>query len=118
MFWRRQNHPDSLITEAFCLYGRSESLLAQTLLDSAGFRYAITGNMVQDYFGWGRIGWGFNYIIGPTQVWAMPEDAEAIRELLSDIQPSQLLITDWLRWYARITLAFDVIMLFYTLFCQ
>ncbi len=56
--------------------------VVKSLLASENVRFFIKGEGVQDLFGWGRFGAGFNIIAGPPVVYAEPERAEEARELL------------------------------------
>jgi len=57
----------------------------KSVLDEAGIRYLAKGEGVQDLFGVGILGTGFNPITGPVQFRVMPEDQEYATELLKDI---------------------------------
>lgn len=57
----------------------------KSILDEAGIRYLAKGEGVQDLFGVGILGTGFNPITGPVQFRVMPEDQEYATELLKDI---------------------------------
>jgi len=59
--------------------------LAKLRLDSAGIQYMIRHDYVADYFGWGRLSGGINYVTGPVRISVNPEDAEAAREILGDL---------------------------------
>jgi|YNPNPStandDraft_1061719.scaffolds.fasta_scaffold00136_14 hypothetical protein len=78
--------------EVYAAWDRESLMLSRSLLDSAGFSFTITGDVVQDYFGLGRLGTGFNYITGPPRIFVAREDAEAAREVLArvgDYRPSR-----------------------------
>jgi len=66
----------------------SEAVVAvvKSILDEAKIRYLASGEGVQDLFGVGVIGTGFNPITGPVEFKVMPEDEEYARELLKDIK--------------------------------
>ena len=63
----------------------------------------VRGDLVQDLFGWGRLGSAYSFPIGPVQVWCRREDAEFARELLGDIAsyttPARPLWLRLLVWY-------------------
>ena len=59
--------------------------VVKSLLDEAKIKYLAQGEGVQDLFGVGVIGTGFNPVTGPVEFKVMPEDAEYARELLKDI---------------------------------
>ena len=58
----------------------------KSLLESAEIRHFIRGENVQDFFGWGRLGSGFNIITGPPVVYVEPDRAEEARELLAEVK--------------------------------
>lgn len=66
----------------------NEAIVAvvKSLLDEAQIKYLAQGDGVQDLFGVGVIGTGFNPITGPVVFQVMPEDAEYARELLKDVK--------------------------------
>ena len=68
----------------------SEGIIAviKSILDEAGIRYLAKGEGVQDLFGVGVLGTGFNPITGPVEFRVMPEDEEYARELLKDVTES------------------------------
>ncbi len=45
--------------------------------------------MLQNLFGWGSIGAGFNAVIGPIRLQVLKEDEKVARELLKDVPLSQ-----------------------------
>lgn len=59
--------------------------VVKSILDEAKIKYLAQGEGVQDLFGVGVIGTGFNPVTGPVEFKVMPEDAEYARELLKDI---------------------------------
>jgi hypothetical protein len=59
--------------------------VVKSMLDEAKIRYIAQGEGVQDLFGVGIIGTGFNPVTGPVIFKVMPEDEEYARELLKDI---------------------------------
>ena len=59
--------------------------VVKSVLDEAQIRYIAQGEGVQDLFGVGVIGTGFNPITGPIIFKVMPDDEEYAKELLKDI---------------------------------
>ncbi len=59
--------------------------VVKSILDEAQIKYIAQGEGVQDLFGVGVIGTGFNPITGPVIFKVMPEDEEYAKELLKDI---------------------------------
>ena len=62
--------------------GRFE--IAKSLLQANGITFAVSGEILQDLVGGGRIG-GANVLTGPARLGVAEEDAEKARELLSDL---------------------------------
>jgi hypothetical protein len=60
--------------------------VVKSILDEAKIRYLAQGSGVQDLFGVGVLGTGFNPITGPVEFKVMPEDAEYARELLKEVK--------------------------------
>lgn len=65
----------------------NEAIVAvvKSILDEAQIRYLVEGEGVQDLFGVGVIGTGFNPITGPVVFKVMPEDEAYAKELLKDV---------------------------------
>ncbi|MGB7622083.1 MAG: DUF2007 domain-containing protein [Terriglobia bacterium] len=59
---------------------------AKSLLKGAGIQFLVKGEGLQDLFGAGRIGTGFNLVSGPIELQVEPQDEEKARRLLSEIQ--------------------------------
>lgn len=66
----------------------NEAIIAvvKSILDEAQIRYLVEGEGVQDLFGVGVIGTGFNPITGPVIFKVMPEDETYATELLKDVK--------------------------------
>ncbi len=60
--------------------------IVKSLLDEAKIGYLVEGEGVQDLFGVGVIGTGFNPITGPVVFKVMPEDVKYAEELLKDVK--------------------------------
>jgi hypothetical protein len=68
--------------------------LAHSLLDDAGIPHTGAGEGLQDLFGLGRLGAGFNVLTGPARIQVPASRAEEARELLEELEsaePSALL---------------------------
>jgi hypothetical protein len=59
--------------------------VARSVLESAGVPCIARNEMLQNLFGWGSIGAGFNAAIGPIRLQVLKEDEEVARELLKDV---------------------------------
>lgn len=56
--------------------------VAKSVLDSAGIPCVARNERLQNLFGWGSIGTGFNAAMGPIRLQVLKEDEEVARELL------------------------------------
>ncbi len=59
---------------------------AKSILQSEGIRYFVGGESLQDLFAGGRLGTGFNPVIGPVKIQVDEQDAEKAKELLRQIE--------------------------------
>jgi hypothetical protein len=59
--------------------------IIKSLLDDAEIEYLVKGEGVQDLFGWGRIGTGFNFVTGPVEFFVASENASTAREILGHL---------------------------------
>ena len=62
--------------------------VAKSLLDSAGIPSIARNERLQNLFGWGSVGTGFNAVTGPIRLQVLVEDEADARELLTAIPPS------------------------------
>ena len=60
--------------------------LAKAALDEAGIRYVAQSEDIQDLFGLGRLGGGYNAITGPPRIRVTAEEAERAREVLREVR--------------------------------
>ncbi len=58
-------------------------VVAKSILDGAGIPCIARNERLQNLFGWGAIGAGFNAAMGPIRIQVRKEDAETARELLT-----------------------------------
>jgi Putative prokaryotic signal transducing protein len=79
------HHPD-LVT-IYTAVNASLVPVIESVLRGAGIQFLLKSERVQDLFGWGRIGLGYNAIVGPVQVQVTTDDQEAAQELLKEIEP-------------------------------
>ena len=82
---RPPGDPTIQLTTVFSAGDPALIALAKSLLDGEQIDYVVRGEGVQDLFGWGRVGSGFNVITGPAQFDVREEDAQRARELLRDL---------------------------------
>jgi hypothetical protein len=57
--------------------------VARSVLDAAGIPCIAKNERLQNLFGWGTIGTGFNAAMGPIRLQVLREDAEVAKELLT-----------------------------------
>jgi hypothetical protein len=78
--------PDDLdFVTVFKTGDQSKILIAKSILNEAGIEYYVRDEKVQDLFGWGRIGAGFNMIVGPVKIQVLRSRAEEAKELLREL---------------------------------
>jgi hypothetical protein len=58
--------------------------VAKSVLEGAGIPCIARNELLQNLFGWGTIGTGFNAAMGPIRIQVLKEDADAAKELLSE----------------------------------
>jgi hypothetical protein len=80
----------------FVVFGKS-------LLESEGVKYYAKREGLQDLFAGGRLGTGYNPVIGPVEIQVDQKDVEKARELLNQIEKGEfdLLETDAENKYAE-----------------
>jgi len=65
----------------------SQSLvaIARSILDGAGIPYAARNQSLQNLFGWGAVGTGYNVVIGPVRLQVPLDCEEEARALLTEV---------------------------------
>jgi Putative prokaryotic signal transducing protein len=61
--------------------------VAKSVLEGAGIPSIARNERLQNLFGWGTIGTGYNVSMGPVRLQVLKEDAETARELLAPHTP-------------------------------
>jgi hypothetical protein len=64
--------------------------IARSVLEGAGIPSIARKEGLQNLFGWGTIGTGFNAAIGPIRPQVLKEDADTARELLDAQTPPDI----------------------------
>ena len=59
--------------------------VAKSLLEAEGIEYLVRAEGLQDLFGGGRLGAGYNLLAGPAEFVVREDDAARARELLADL---------------------------------
>lgn len=62
--------------------------VAKSILDEAGIHYIAKGEGVQDLFGVGRMGGGYNYVTGPVEIQVRKNDESEALDLLKPVEHS------------------------------
>lgn len=60
-------------------------MVAKSLLDGAGIPYFAKNDQLQDFFGWGRIGAGYNVVVGAVRIQVPREYEEEARAVLTEV---------------------------------
>jgi hypothetical protein len=63
--------------------------MARSLLDGAGIGYWVKGERLQDLFGLGRLGLGYNVLVGPILLQVDAKDAEEAFAVLAEIDRTE-----------------------------
>lgn len=82
-----RDHPD-LVT-IFTAGDAALLPVIESVLRGAGIEFLAKSAGVQDLFGWGRIGLGYNALTGPVEIQVSADDREAAEELLKEIENSE-----------------------------
>jgi hypothetical protein len=79
--------PDQSAEPVTVLESSDPALLAvaKSLLEQAGIRYYAKGEGVQDLFAVGRLGTGFNPVVGPIELQVSAHDAAEANAVLMDL---------------------------------
>ena len=79
--------PDSSrVVTVFASSNPTSVIMAKLLLEAEGIRFVVEGEGVQDFFGLGRLGGGFNPFTGPVQLRVASENVPAALEALQELR--------------------------------
>lgn len=67
---------------------------AKSILQSESIKYFIRGEGIQDLFAGGRLGTGFNPVIGPVEIQVDEKDVEKAKDLLSQIEQGEFELSE------------------------
>ncbi|MEA2491246.1 MAG: hypothetical protein QOH21_3038 [Acidobacteriota bacterium] len=56
--------------------------LVESLFDDAGIEYMVKGESIQDLIGGGRLGGGYNIILGPVYFFVRADDADEAKAIV------------------------------------
>lgn len=113
-WWHRERPQDPYVT-VLETGDRGAVAIARSLLDSAGMKYWVRDDLIQDFFGIGRIGPCWNHVLGPMRIVVNREDAETATEILPEIGRSRPRLWVVIKVYAILWLATWIIGLVHTL---
>jgi hypothetical protein len=68
---------------------QSRIAVARSLLEDAGIPCIARNERLQNLFGWGAIGTGYNAAMGPIRLQVLQEDEDVARALLSSSAPDE-----------------------------
>lgn len=60
--------------------------IAKSILEGAGITYVIKNENLQDLFALGRLGTGFNPLVGPMEIQVHADSIEEAVDLLEDLR--------------------------------
>jgi hypothetical protein len=67
---------------------------AKSLFESEGIKYYVKGEGLQDLFAGGRLGTGFNPLIGPVAIQVDEKDVEKAKDILSQIEQGKFELSE------------------------
>ena len=77
-----ESHPDITLERVYATGDPALISLVKSLLDDAEIEYVAKGDSIQDLFGWGRLGTGLNFVIGPVEFFVASENSATASEIL------------------------------------
>ncbi len=80
--------PDEELVRVFVATDEALVELAKSLLEGESIEYLERGSRLQDLFGWGRFGTGYNYIVGPVEFWVCADQSDKARACLEGLEKS------------------------------
>jgi hypothetical protein len=84
-----QPEPEMELVTVFDTGEPADVLVAKSILDAEGIEYFAKDEGVQDLFGAGRLGSGFNTMAGQVEIQVRPEDAERARQILERLDEGE-----------------------------
>jgi hypothetical protein len=84
-----QPEPEIELVTVFDTGEPADVIVAKSLLEAEGIEYFAKGEGVQDLIGAGRIGSGFNTMVGQVEIQVRPEDAERAHQLLARLDEGE-----------------------------
>ncbi|RPI28255.1 MAG: DUF2007 domain-containing protein [Acidobacteria bacterium] len=84
-----QPEPELELVTIFDTGEPADVLVAKSILEAEGIEFYAKDEGVQDMFGAGRLGAGFNTMAGQVEIQVRPEDAERARDLLKRLDEEE-----------------------------
>ena len=84
--WPSRDKETDPFTTVFATGDPGQIAFIKSLLEDSEIPYSLQGEGVQDLFGLGRLGAGYNLITGPVKVQVPESRAEEARELLNNME--------------------------------
>ncbi|MFB3904015.1 MAG: DUF2007 domain-containing protein [Acidobacteriota bacterium] len=84
-----QPQPEMELVTVFDTGEPADVLVARSILEAEGIEFFAKDEGVQDLFGAGRLGSGFNTMTGQVEIQVRPEDAERARQLLQHLDEGE-----------------------------
>ncbi len=84
-----QPEPEIELVTVFDTGEPADVLVAKSLLEAEGIEFFAKDEGVQDLFGAGRLGSGFNTMAGQVEIQVRPEDADRARQLLERLDEGE-----------------------------
>lgn len=85
----QEPEPELKLVTVFDTGEPADVLVAKSLLEAEGIEYFAKDEGVQDLFGAGRLGSGFNVMAGQVEIQVRPEDADRARQLLERLDEDE-----------------------------
>lgn len=82
-------HPDLHLVTILEAGDPSLIAVAESLLQEEGIPYTKSNEQLQDLFALGRLGAGFNPVVGPIRLQVPEEHAEAALQILEDLKSAE-----------------------------
>lgn len=83
---REDEHPDLELVTVLSADNPAMVIAAESVLTEAGIPFEKSGDGLQDLFGAGRLGTGFNILVGPVRFRVPKERADEAREILEGLE--------------------------------
>ncbi|RPJ60266.1 MAG: hypothetical protein EHM23_11015 [Acidobacteria bacterium] len=84
-----QPEPEMELVTVFDTGEPADVLVAKSILEAEGIEFFAKDEGVQDFFGAGRLGSGFNTMAGQVEIQVRLEDAERARQLLTRLDEAE-----------------------------